>query len=99
MSLKKEAVRGFVVKSVPGKMLRDYAGMNYYSAKVMGFTPLPKRNEILVDKKYKGAKKTRVIKHEMEEAHLMSRGYPYFVAHKIALHYESKKFPKWGRVK
>lgn len=85
----------FKVRYVGDKVLRDYAGMNYYAAKTMGFTPLPKKNEILVDKHLGRIMKLRTIKHEAEEVHLMEKGYPYFMAHKIALHYEGRKTPKW----
>ena len=87
----------FVVKSVPDKVLKDYAGMNYYAAKAMGFKPNLKKNEVLVNKCYTGSKREQVIRHEEEEAHLMSKGYPYFKAHKLALRAERKKEPKWMR--
>jgi len=85
----------FKIKAVGDNVLRDYAGMNYYAAKAMGFRPLPKKNEILIDKHYKGAKRARLIKHEEEEVHLMQAGYPYFTAHKLALDIEYKKKPRW----
>jgi hypothetical protein len=95
MSTKKQV---FTIKNVGDNVLRDYAGMNYYAAKALGFKPRPKKNEILVDKHYKGAKRTQLIKHEEEEAHLMSHGYSYFTAHKLALDIEHKKRPKWMKM-
>ncbi len=85
----------FKIKSVGNNVLRDFAGMNYYAGKAMHFHPLPHKNEILVDKTYKGAKRRQLIKHEEEEAHLMKNGMGYFQAHKLALDIEHKHNPHW----
>lgn len=88
---------GFKVKPVGNKVLKDYAGMNHYAAKQLGFKPVPPKNVILIDKTYKGSKKEALLKHEAEEAHLMSHGKTYFAAHKMALKAEHKPLTRWEK--
>lgn len=96
--MKKQTVAGgYKVKVMPDRKMYGYAGMNYYAAKVLGFHPVPNKHQIIVDRIYKGVAKRQVEKHEVEEAHLMSHGMPYFQAHKIATKHENKPWPHWTK--
>lgn len=74
----------FKIKEVSN--LKDYDGMNYYAAKAMGYKPIPKKNEILIDRKSINKKET--IKHELIEYELMRNGTSYWPAHCKALQLE-----------
>jgi len=75
------------IRFVPSKKLKDYAGMNKYAAKSLGY-PL-KEDIILVDESMTREEKNRTIKHEMIERSLMKKGMTYWKAHRIALSKES----------
>jgi len=78
-------IRNFRVKTVSKDMLKDYAGMNHYAAKWLGFKPLPEKDEILVADDLTGDERRRTIKHEIVEMDLMKKGVPFWEAHKTAL--------------
>jgi hypothetical protein len=75
----------FKIRFVGDRLLKDYAGMNYYAAKSMGFKPGMKKNVIYIDKNLKGKTKTNTIVHEICEANLMRNGMKYWTAHTRAL--------------
>lgn len=77
------------IKYVSSKVLKDYAGMNYLAARVMGF-PM-KDGDIFIDKNLSKKLKLRTIKHEVAEIKYMKKGYPYWKAHKLAL-IDEKRF-------
>lgn len=78
------------IKYVGEKVLKDYAGMNYYAAKAMGFTHKINKNTILIDKNLPKKIKKETIKHEKCEAKLMKHGMKYWNAHIKALKEEKK---------
>jgi hypothetical protein len=80
--------RGFRVKQVPRKVIKDYAGMNSEAARVIGF-PMPPKT-IYIDKNLNDKEKARTLRHELVEAQLMKKGRPYWQAHKEALKRERK---------
>lgn len=78
--LKKQHIK---IELVGAKRLKDYAGMNPYAAKSIGF-PLNK-NTILIDKNLSIIEKHRTLKHEIQEMKHMRNGDTYWTAHKKAL--------------
>lgn len=89
MSLKKSELK---IIYVPGKILKDYAGMNPGAAREMHFHPKIKRNTILIDKALHGKDRIRTIHHEIIEYGLMKKGLDYWTAHQIALKKEPEPF-------
>lgn len=73
------------VRKVGKNVLKDYQGMNREAAKAFGFTPLPKKDEVLVSKDLKGKEFRETVKHEVVEQELMEKGSKYWPAHKQAL--------------
>jgi hypothetical protein len=71
-----------------GSELKDYAGMNHEAGRVMGFSPNPRPDHILVSKKLTVLDKKKTVVHEKIEEGLMRRGWPYWKAHKAALRAE-----------
>lgn len=76
------------VKLVSHKILKDYAGMNYYAAKTLHFHPFPKKDEIFVDRDMKKKDIKETVRHEKLERKLMGKGCTYWNAHKKALRAE-----------
>ena len=75
------------VYAVPSRVLRDFDGMNFYAARVLGFRPRPGRNEIFVAASSKDMYRT--LRHEVVEARLMrDRRWSYWRAHTRALRKE-----------
>lgn len=83
-----KTANGYRIKSVSSKVLKDYAGMNPYAAKQLGFRSI-RPDEILVAKDLSSEKRRRTVNHELIEAGNMERGMPYWDAHKVALREES----------
>jgi hypothetical protein len=90
-------IRHFIIKYVKGHQLCGYSGMNGEAAKELHFKPKMKPNEIWIDKNLTRNERERTIKHEEDEAHLMSNGMHYFTAHKYATKAEHKHKPRWLR--
>lgn len=82
----------FKVKYVGSKILHDYAGMNYYAAKAMGFSKNKQKNVILIDRKLSKNIKKKTIIHEVCEANLMRKGMKYWSAHLRALKKEKNYY-------
>jgi hypothetical protein len=79
--------RGYHVRQVPAKIMKDYIGMNPEAAKSIGF-PIPE-NTIYIDKNLSEEAKYHTLKHENIETDLMkNKGWPYWRAHKRALELE-----------
>ena len=85
-------LKKYNIKKSPGSVLKDYAGMNYYAAKEIGFHPCPAKHTVLVDSNLESRWIKRTAKHEIIEAELMKRGYSYWDAHQVALRYEKEPF-------
>ena len=77
----------YKIKVVGQHDLKDYGGMNYYAAKHLNFKPIPKKNEILIEKDNKNFMKSTIV-HERIEAELMRKGMSYNQAHKKAIEAE-----------
>ena len=73
------------VTYVGSNILSDFAGMNHFAGKEMHFHPLPKKNEMFVDRELPMIDKAKTILHEATEIDLMRHGHPYWSAHKEAL--------------
>lgn len=72
------------------KVLYDYAGMNHYAGKAMGFPKMPKK-KIYYDENYKGKELDKLLRHELWEAEDMRvNNKEYFPAHVPALEEEKK---------
>jgi len=85
------------IKFVPKNKLKDYAGMNYYAGKAMGYNDYPiNKNTIIIDASLPKKVRHETIKHEIVEAKLMRKGMSYFEAHKRALQAEKRKAPRRG---
>ena len=80
----------FEVKTVPTKILHDYAAMNHEAGNILGFHPLPNKNEILIADDIHGKEKKKTIVHEVTEVLLMRKGLSYWEAHIKALKAEKK---------
>lgn len=79
------------VVEAKSSVMRDYASMNYHAAKALGFNDVKMHpNMILVDKRLSQKQKKATIRHEIIEDRLMSKGAPYWKAHKFALKHEVK---------
>jgi len=76
------------VRTVSPSVLRDYDGLNFYSARQLGFRPVPAKDEVLIASDSSNPKAT--IKHEVVEAELMKRGADYWSAHKAGLEAEKR---------
>lgn len=76
------------VDFVGDRILKDYAGMNYYSAKKFHFPFHHPKNVILIDKNESKTRQRRDIKHEVVEMEMMKHGYSYWKAHETALRKE-----------
>jgi len=85
----------YFIKTKPHSVMKDYAGMNYYAAKAMGFTPMPEKDEIFICETMKGKKRAETIKHEIFEAGEMKDGKKYWQAHKKALVAEKNPPSVW----
>ena len=79
------------IQFVSTRKLGDYAGMNPAAARVFGI-PGIKRNDILIERIFKGSDRERTIKHEISEYEVMKHGWPYWKAHKFASGEENKPF-------
>lgn len=76
------------IKFVSSSVLKDYAGMNYYAAKSIGFKKI-KPNEILIDKSMSKKDIKKTIAHEIVESKLMkNKKMSYWKAHELALKME-----------
>lgn len=79
------AQKGYQVKTMSHRTLKDYAGMNYYAAKKLGFMPLPKKDEVWVSDNLSYSDRETTIRHEAIEAEKMKGGdTSYWEAHTIA---------------
>ena len=76
--------KGYKVKQVGSKVLIDYAGMNHYAAKSMGFKGC-KPKEILIHKGLTAKTKDETLRHELCEIDKMKKGDSYWQAHKHAM--------------
>ncbi|MDD4983396.1 MAG: hypothetical protein PHH82_00975 [Candidatus ainarchaeum sp.] len=75
----------FNVKLVDPQLLLDYAAMNYFAAKTIGFTALKKEYDIWLDSAMPEETQERNLKHEVIEFSLMKFNcFTYWQAHKIA---------------
>lgn len=79
---------GFKVKYVGERRLADYAGMNFYAAKDMGYPNCGKK-EFHIARDMSNQEKYETLKHEMIESKLMADGDSYWEAHRVALRQES----------
>lgn len=73
---------------VGDKILKDYAGMNYDTAKKFHFPFHHPKNTILIDKNESKIRQIRDIRHEVIESDLERKGYSYWKAHETALRKE-----------
>lgn len=83
-------VGDYKIRYVGDRILKDYAGMNHFAGKAMGFQPLPERDTILIDKDMKRKVQLETIKHEVAEVDKMKQGHNYWEAHKHALKVEKQ---------
>jgi len=91
MGLKGFTYLDFTVKLVDPQILLDYAAMNYYAAKTIGFEDLKKEYEIWIDSELPEERKERDLKHEVIEFGLMKyNALSYWQAHKIATMHENR---------
>lgn len=74
-------------RRVPG--LKDYAGMNREAAKAMGYHPLPRKDEPVVNQSLNRFDTKKTVVHERVEEGLMRSGWPYWKAHNAALRAEN----------
>jgi len=85
MGLKSFVYLDFKVKLVDPQVLLDFAAMNFFAAKTMGFKDLKKEYEIWIDFNLPEDRKERDLKHEVIEFSLMKYNkLAYWQAHKIA---------------
>jgi hypothetical protein len=66
-----------------------YQGMNYYANRELRTGYDMNKNDILLDKKLSRKDKITTLRHELIERRLMSKGWKYKKADKIALRYEN----------
>ena len=78
-------VNVMIIVNKINELTKDYAGMNHYAAKTLGFKPLPKKDEILVADDLTSEERRRTIRHEIVEMDLMKKGLSFWDAHKTAL--------------
>jgi len=84
-------VKGYKVRHVSSRVLKDYAGMNDEAARKLGFKRL-KDKTILIDKRLPYKDRLRTLRHEIVEMNLMEKKrYSYWKAHKAALKAEHKR--------
>jgi hypothetical protein len=77
--------RRYKVITKPDKEMGKYDGMNYKAAKELGFSPVPKKDEVYVSDSTKGLYRKQVVAHEkIEQWHMENRGLKYKNAHAIA---------------
>lgn len=81
--------RVYKLRLVEKEKLKDYAGMNHYAGKVMGYKPHIPKDEIWVNKDLPQKEKINTIKHEIKEAELMRKGNNYWESHLKALKIEN----------
>lgn len=84
-----KSYKGYRVKFAR-RALKDYAGMNYWAAKDIGFRPLPKKDEIWLDDSLPKKTVFKNLIHEELEAKEMKKGNSYWTAHLKALDEEKK---------
>jgi len=80
---------GMKVCLVPKDVLKDYAGMNWWAARMMSF-PFPNKQTIYVAHNMTWKDRYETLRHEIDEIELMRKGMKYWPAHKKALKGERK---------
>lgn len=81
---------GYHIRLVPKDRMKDYIGMNYYAARMMGF-PFKDKMGIMIRESLSYKDKYETLRHEIDEIELMRKGDSYWVAHKKALSDEHHK--------
>lgn len=78
------------VRLVSGKKMGQWAGMNSYAARRIGFKHKMKPHEIWIDRNMSKKRIRKTIRHELVERKLMRKGMGYHKAHRIATLSERK---------
>jgi hypothetical protein len=80
---RKQKAPAIVIRYVPTRVLRDYAGVNWMWARNNGF-PMPD-GEIWIDAGMSKKKQEQTLRHELFEVRRMMKGQQYWKAHTAAL--------------
>lgn len=81
--------KGYKIRLVSKDILHDYAGMNWWAARSMGF-PFKNKDVIYIAKDMSWKDRYEILRYEIDEIIMMKKGMKYCPAHKKALQDERR---------